>query len=417
MKVTPKRRRELLKQNNIEAWIGTFVRRDDGITPIKFDDLLVRFLDDTKAASLGNESDFMEQLGNTFADALTKIWDLQVSINGDIPNAKVVEATHIGGKLSISIPSATIHYEKSGFNEKDLTTRGSITGGSACLFCCIYCSTPTILGRSPHTRILRFLGIKHRDAFIQRLDADATLIDQLTKKDGTPRYKDDQGVVILSPIVDPLSNEEVLEQSLRLILILMELTGWDVRILTKSLLIKKVMTRIPENYHHRIICGLSIGTLDDNIAKIVEKMTPTPTRRLKAYHELQQSGFRTYSMHCPILPQTDYTAYADRLVNSTNWEKDELVWCEALNTRGDSMANTIRALARAGYQKEAELLSDISGSTALWETQYNRPLFEALTAACPPGKLRYLVYPGKSDRDYWLGCRERGAVVLGKETQ
>lgn len=120
-------------------------------------------------------------------------------------------------------------------------------------------------------------------------------------------------------------------------------------------------------------------------------------------------------MHCPILPQSDYPAYAERLAASMNWQADELIWGEALNLRGDSIKKTIDALELAKFRKEAGLLSAVSGSRVLWETQYNRPLFEALAAVCPPSKLRYLVYPAAEHRDYWLGCRDRGAVVLGDE--
>ena len=272
-----------------------------------------------------------------------------------------------------------------------------------------------MMGRSSHTRILRVLGVKHADAVIRRLDPVGTLRMQLTDRNGLPRYKNDHGVVILSPIVDPLANIELMEESLQMILLIMELTGWNVRILTKSMLIRKLANRIPAEFRHRVIYGLSIGILDDELAKMVEKLTSSPKLRIEAYREFQRNGLRTYSMHCPILPQSDYPAYAERLAASMNWEADELIWGEALNLRGDSIKNTISALENAGLRKEAELLSEASRSRVLWETQYNRPLFEAMAAVCPPGKLRYLVYPAAEYRDYWLNCRDRGAVVLGEE--
>ena len=95
--------------------------------------------------------------------------------------------------------------------------------------------------------------------------------------------------------------------------------------------------------------------------------------------------------------------------------RDELVWAEALNSRGDSNLKTIDALRHAGFAAEATLLEDATRSQHAWEFEYNRPLFAALAAACSPGKLRYLVYPGDADRDFWLSQRRRGAVVLGKD--
>jgi hypothetical protein len=92
------------------------------------------------------------------------------------------------------------------------------------------------------------------------------------------------------------------------------------------------------------------------------------------------------------------------------------VWAEPLNSRGESNEKTITALRKAGFHAEAKLLTESTRSHDAWELEYNRPLFEALAAVCPPGKLRYLVYAADKDRDHWLTRRGRGAVVLGKES-
>jgi DNA repair photolyase len=332
-------------------------------------------------------------------------------------NAELLEHRHKGGKEWFTVPSATILNMGSGFIHKDLCKAGTVSDGSACPFSCTYCSVGATMFRSPQTRILRLLNIDHGDAVIRRLEPVPTLRAQLTFRNGTPRYLDpnDRRVVIISPIVDPLASEELLEETLELILLVFKLTNWLVRILTKSMLVRKLAERIPKEYRDRMIYGLSIGILDDDMAKVVEKLTSPPTLRLKAYHELQRQGLRTYSMHCPILPQVDYKAYAERLAASVNWEADEHIWAEALNSRGDSNEKTITALRSAGFQDQANLLAEATSSRTAWEFSYNRPLFEALAAVCPPGKLRFLVYAGDQDRDHWLGCRDRGAVVLGEE--
>jgi DNA repair photolyase len=422
-RVTPKRRRTVLHPKNVACWVGVFVRHDSrmsihrGLASPQFpvERLVDRYLEDVQAEGLRENPEAMVSLRREMEAALLKVWDISTGDDGMVQNAEPLDRIFKGGKEWFTIPSATIHFAGSGFNEKDLTTRGSITGGTACVYCCAYCSTPTMMGRSPHTRILRLLGIKHADAVIRRFDPVKTLRMQLTHRNGTPRFKDDRGVVIISPIVDPLPNIELMEETFELIMLVLQLTGWDVRVLTKSLLIRKLAERIPEEYRLRIIYGLSIGILDDGVASLVERLTPPPSQRIKAYRELQQQGLRTYSMHCPILPQADYRAYAERLAASMNWQADELIWAEALNLRGDSIKNTITALAAGGFRAEADLLAGVSGSRVLWETQYNRPLFEALVSVCPPGKLRYLVYPAAEFRDFWLGCRGGGAVVLGEE--
>ena len=238
--------------------------------------------------------------------------------------------------------------------------------------------------RSPHTQILRLLGIDHKDAVIRRLNPVETLREQLTFRDGTPRYRDvnDRRTVILSPIVDPCPSIEFVEESLELISVIHELTFWDVRVLTKSALVKKLAERIPEENRHRVVYGVSLGILDDSIAKVVEKLTSPPSLRLEAYRALQEQDLRTYSMHCPVLPQQNYRKYAQQLAESMNWDKDERVWCEALNSRGESNHLTVAALQKAAMTMEAgskerarlteqaDLLADVTRTRSVWEFEY-----------------------------------------------
>jgi DNA repair photolyase len=417
IRITPKRRRRFLNPKNLGAWAGAFIRRESESAPILLDSIIHRYLADTKAGLLAAEPASMSSLRLGMMEAMKEVWDIRTGDDDMVQNAQVLEFMHRGGKAWFTIPSGTVLNTSSGFIHKDLCEAGTITAGSACLYSCTYCSVGASMFRSPQTRLLRLLGIEHGDAFLRRFDPVATLLAQLTYKDGTPRYPDpdDHRVAIISPIVDPLASEDLLEETLNLIRIVFELTHWDVRVLTKSMLVKKLADRIPPECRHRMIYGLSIGILDDPMATAVEKMTSAPSRRLEAYHQLRQQGLRTYSMHCPILPQADYTAYAQRLASMTNWETDEHVWAEALNQRGESNIKTLAALKAAGFHEEANLLMKATESQAAWEFSYNRPLFEALAAVCPPGKLRYLVYAADQDRDYWLGRRDRGAVVLGKE--
>lgn len=416
-KITPKRRRKFLAPRNLRAWVGVFVRRDPNAEPNPIDRFIDRYLEDTKASRLHDEPESMAALRRGLAEAMRHQWDLEPGNDNVVHGARLFDIEIRGGKYCFTIPSATILNMGSGFIHKDLCSAGTITAGSACVFGCVYCSVGSTMFRSPDTAILRLLGIEHRDAVIRRLAPAKTLREQLTFRDGSPRFKDpgDRRVVFLSPIVDPLPNIELFEESLELILLIMELTNWDVRILTKSMLVRKLAKRIPEKYRLRIIYGLSLGIVDDRIGKAVEKLTSPPTARIKAYRELQEQGLRTYSMHCPVLPQTDYKAYAERLAASANWEADELVWVEALNSRGPSNERTIDALGGAGFSAEADLLASVTSSHDAWEFGYNRPLFQALATVCPLGKLRYLVYVDDADRDYWITQIKHGAVVLGKE--
>lgn len=428
LKITPKRLRKVKNPKNVECWVGSFVRRAPPSSdplglpspPVPIEQILDRYLDDVEAEGLRDIPKSMEELRRAMEVALRKVWDITTGDDGMLHDIDLLDFKHDGGKggkVWLTVPSATVLNMGSGFIHKDLCEAGTITAGSACLYGCTYCSVGSSMFRSPQTRILRLLNIDHGDAVIRRLDPVAILRNQLTFKKGDPRYlnADDRRVAFMSPIVDPLPSEEFLEETLDLMLPVFELTNWDIRILSKSMLVQKLASRIPEKYRLRVIYGLSIGILDDPMARAVERMTSAPTLRLEAHRELQKQGLRTYSMHCPIFPQTDYKAYAERLAASVNWEADERVWAEALNSRGGSNDKTISALRFAKFTAQADLLAEVTSSHTAWEFAYNRPLFNALAAVCPPGKLRYLVYAGDQDRDYWLGQRSRGAVVLGND--
>lgn len=416
-RLTPKRRRRLLNPRNIRAWVGAFIRRDPAGAPVPLGLIADRFLDDTKSRLLGNEPGSMASLREGLAKAMRTVWNIKTGNDDIVHNVRLLEFSHRGAKAWFTIPSDTVLNTASGFIHKELCDAGTITAGSACLYGCTYCSVGASMFRSPQTRILRLLGIDHGDAVIRRLNPVAILRGQLTCGDGTSRFPDpnDRRVVIMSPIVDPLPTEDLLEEALEMIRLIHELTNWDVRVLTKSMLVTQLANRIPWEHRHRVVYGLSIGIVDDAMASRVERLTSLPSKRVEAYRRLQEQGLRTYSMHCPILPQASYTGYAGRLAETMNWHADEHVWAEPLNRRGDSNERTITALREAGFNIQAGLLAEATGSHTAWEFGYNRPLFEALAAVCPPGKLRYLVYAGDDDRDYWLSRRCSGAVVLRNE--
>jgi DNA repair photolyase len=418
LRITPKRRRKFLNPLNLKAWIGAFARRDPNSAPMSITTIVDRYLDDTHATGLKEEPASLEMLREGLGAVLAEVWDIRVEA-GIVQGATILDRVRKGGKEWLCIPSATVLNLNTGFNHKLLSTTGTITAGSACLYSCWYCSVGSSMFRSPQTRILRLLGIKHREAMLRREDPVETLRQQLTFRNGEPRYKGpaDYGTVIMSPIVDPLPNEELMNESLELTALIHELTNWEVRLLTKSGLVKRYAEGIPDEHHDRVIFGLSLGILDEGIRKAVEKMTAPLSVRLDAYRWLQENGFRTYSMPCPVLPQKNYRDYAHRLMETMNWDKDEHIWCEALNARGQSNQLTIDALREAGYACEADLLMDATSSREAWEIDYNRPLFQAMVEVCPPAKLRYLVYAEPQHRDFWLAQRDRGAVVLGKDTK
>src|ERR1019366_7717684 len=91
---------------------------------------------------------------------------------------------------------------------------------------------------------------------------------------------------------------------------ILELTHWEIRLLSKSSLLLHVAKAIPSEFKRRMIYGSSTGTLDSSLAKIYEVGTSLVSRRLDSLHWLQDNDHRTFGMICPLLPQRDYDEFA-----------------------------------------------------------------------------------------------------------
>jgi hypothetical protein len=127
---------------------------------------------------------------------------------------------------------------------------------------------------------------------------------------------------------------------------------------------------------------------------------------------LQDSGFRTFGMICPSLPQPDYAEFSRNILSAIRAERCEHVWAEVMNVRGESMTRTIQALIQAGFHTEAASVEKVSAAKPAWE-DYAVATFEAHAVGCPLGKLRFLQYVTTASRPWWEQQRQRGAVLLG----
>ena len=144
---------------------------------------------------------------------------------------------------------------------------------------------------------------------------------------------------------------------------ILKLTHWQIRLLSKSSLLREVAKRIPAEYKQRVIYGLSTGTLDSGVSEVIEKLTSPVGKRLETLHWLQDNGYRTYGMICPILPQKDelaYRCFAEQIAANINLGKCEHIWAEVLNARGGSLAATSQAFRQAGRHDEADLVDKVA---------------------------------------------------------
>jgi DNA repair photolyase len=316
------------------------------------------------------------------------------------------ERSRMNGKPVFGVPAISVMNLDSGFRHKLLCDGPTFTAGSACVYSCTFCYVGSLMRISPHRK-----GIEQNHEQVNALRV------QLTDRRGNPKFNDrsDTRVIYASPLVDVAANMELVRETIELCRVVLELTHWQIRLLSKSTFLPFIaegLEQFPDlRARERVIYGVSTGTLDNKLAGSIEQGCPLVSRRIDSLHRLQDSGFRTFGMICPSLPQPDYAEFSSRMLSALKIEHCEHVWAEVINVRGESMTRTIQGLMQAGFQAEALALQQVSADKAAWE-EYARATFEAHAARCPSAKLRFLQYVTAASRSWWEQQQHRGAVVL-----
>ncbi len=319
------------------------------------------------------------------------------------------ERATMNRKPVYEVPAKSVINFQSGFAHKLLCDGPTFSTGSACAYSCAFCYVPDLMRKSPH-----MVGIKerHDQVVIRRRGAIAAMRGQLVDRFGRPKFKDpnDRRVIYSSPLVDIAANMELVRETIEACNTILELTHWQIRLLSKSNLLPRIAEQIESKYHDRLIFGVSTGTLDDNLARSFEQGCPFPSKRIASLHWLQDHGFRTFGMICPSLPQKDYDGFAVQMRDAIRAEKCEHVWAEVINVRGDSMTRTVAGLRAGGFDAEADALKRVRDQSR-WEI-YARDTFQAHVKIYPPGTLRFLQYVNPKTRPWWAQQQIFGAILL-----
>jgi len=333
--------------------------------------------------------------------------------------------TTMNGKPVFTVPAKTIINFDSGFKPKLLCNGPTFTAGTSCPYSCSFCYVPSqMLKQTPWLEQHGVTG-KHEDVVIRRADAVEIARKQLESHSKADRMT--KKVIYASPLTDVAANMELVRETVELCKVILELTNWDIRLLSKSNLLPKVAQAIQEAdkgtyvcdceariWSTRVIYGVSTGTLDDKIAAAFEGGTPKVSKRIESLHWLQDNGFRTFGMICPSLPTlapSTYKIWARQMFEAIRGDRCEHVWAEVINLRGESFTRTEKALQEAGYEALASVLRRVSTDKPAWEA-YARATFEAHAPFYKPGQLRFLQYITNANLEYWTANVERGAVLL-----
>jgi DNA repair photolyase len=333
----------------------------------------------------------------------------------------------MNGKPVHAIPAKTVLNMESGFSHKLLCDGPTFSTGTACTYSCAFCYVPDMMRKQQPYLQSHGITDRHENVVIRREGALATLLRQLTFADGKPRYlsPDDRRVIYSSPLVDVAGNMELVRETVEACKLILSLTNWDIRLLSKSNLLPKVAEALesftppasshlpsPRSPRERIIYGVSTGTLDDQLAQAFEQGAPKVSKRLESLHWLQDHGYRTFGMICPSLPVSDYNKFAREMAVALRAERCEHIWGEVINVRGDSYTRTFEALKSGGYTAEANWLQFIFSTRERWETYARSTFLAHVSAGYKPGQLRFLQYVTKESRPWWEAQQSNGAILL-----
>jgi len=162
--------------------------------------------------------------------------------------------------------------------EHELLAEYSVNIGNICEFNCSFCYVPSITMKQKTVKSIldkgykigEFSSYRYRDNVLHTVANDLKKISP-----------DDHGTVIFCTTCDPCATPEHAETSIEAIKLIMDRSNLQVRVLSKSVLIKKIASAL-SLYKSRIMYGLSTGTANERISNAIEENASSIKNRVKA---------------------------------------------------------------------------------------------------------------------------------------
>jgi len=234
--------------------------------------------------------------------------------------------------------------------------------GHACRFCYVPSTSTNKL--KPQ---LKKLGVSDPDAdwgnyvFLRTWDEDEFLIS-LRRAQATPEKdlsKDGNRAVIYCSTTDPYQvfrhpdpdERKKLETSARTIVrrsleLIRDHSSLNVRILTRSPLARTDFDLF-KSFGHRLLFGMSLPTLRNDLAKVYEPKAPAPSTRLATLKAAKEAGLNVYVAMAPTYPECDVADYRTTLTAIAELEP-YTVFHEPINIRSENVARIAEQARQVG---------------------------------------------------------------------
>ncbi len=191
-------------------------------------------------------------------------------------------------EVSVEVPRKVITRNSS----PDLHFDRSINPYRGCEHGCVYC-----FARPSHAYLGMSPGLDFETRLIARPDAPGVLKKELRAKGYMPR------VMGIGTNTDPYQPIEKDRQIMRGLLRVLADHRHPVAIVTKGTLIERDLDILREMAAENLVrIGISVTTLDVDIARKSEPRVPSPARRLRVIERLAEAGIEVRVMASPLIP-------------------------------------------------------------------------------------------------------------------
>ena len=177
--------------------------------------------------------------------------------------------------------------------------------------------------------------------------------------------KYDGKTILFSSVTDPYTPLEIKYENTRRILEKLVGTKASVQILTKSKLVERDIALFKR--FETIQVGISLNSLDEELANIIEPRASKPMERLKALQKIAREGISTYVFISPIFPKiSDWEGIVEEALPFTTDFR-----FENLNFRGHNLSR-IMGLVKERYPELLDYYKRIRTNYSMWnEIEYD----------------------------------------------
>ena len=307
-------------------------------------------------------------------------------------------------KDDINLMKNIVHYtgdwgypvliQRNNFKHKSLSC-WSINPFVGCLHACRFCYVPSTFS-PPVEALLSKAGVQDcgeqwgQYAFLRTWD-EAAFLKSLATAERTPASElniDGNRAVMLSTTTDAYqtlrgsNGAETLELNKRarvtvrrMLELIRDRSSLNVRILTRSPLARQDFD-LYKTFGDRLLFGMSLPTLNDQLARVYEPKAPAPTQRLETLKLAASMGIPVYVAVAPTYPEQGEEDLA-KVLGEVAALQPVTVFHEPINIRLENVERMKREAQTLGF----EFMDDVFATKENWEGYAITQLLTAQTVA------------------------------------